>query len=82
MAKVVVAKLRRKSAREIAGKGVSAERRRVRDKDGDIRTIWALDGGSRTFDTDLTYVFGRNVAKARRENKEVTGATDFVPAKR
>jgi hypothetical protein len=81
VAKVVVTKLLRKSAREIAGKGISVQRRRVRDEDGDIRIVWALDGGSGTFDADLTYVFGRNVAKARRENKEVTGATDFVPAK-
>lgn len=82
MAKVVVKKLPRKSAREIAGKGVSAERRRVRGKDGEIRIVWALDGASSTFDADLTYVFGRNVAKARRENKEATGSTDFVPGKR
>lgn len=82
MAKVIVTKLRRKSAREIAGKGISVERRRVRDEEGDIKNVWSLDGGSRTFENDLTYVFGRNVAKARRENKELTGATDFVPEKR
>jgi hypothetical protein len=48
---------------------------------GKISTIRTLDGGSKTFGNDLTYVFTRNVAKARRENKLVTGATDRAPAK-
>jgi hypothetical protein len=48
---------------------------------GKISTIRTLDGASKTFGSDLTYVFTRNVAKARRENKLVTGATDRVPAK-
>ena len=36
----------------------------------------------RTLDDDLLYVFRRNVAKARRENKRLLGVADFVPPKR
>ena len=30
----------------------------------------------------MLYVFRSNVAKARRENKRLTGVADFVPPKR
>jgi hypothetical protein len=40
-----------------------------------------LNANSESFGSDFTYVFGRNVAKARRENKRVTGRTDVVPVK-
>ena len=56
--------------------------KRVRDTaTGKFHVMRTLDGQSKTFSSDLTYVFTRNVAKARRENKQVTGATDRVPAK-
>ena len=43
--------------------------------------IHGLDIGSATFPADLTAVFRQNVAKARRENKRVTGSVDGAPAK-
>lgn len=81
MAKVVIKKLDGKTARKVGAKDVSVGQKRVRDSDGEVRTFRTLDAASKTFSTDLTYVFGRNVAKARRENKRVTGRTDSVPAK-
>lgn len=79
MVKVVFKKLRGATARK-AGATAAVEEKRVRNPDGS-RVIFTIDTGSKTFDQDLTYVFGRNVAKARRENKRVTGALDRVPAK-
>jgi hypothetical protein len=43
--------------------------------------VLTLDANSKTFDLDLQYVFQRNVAKARRENRKVTGRSDRAPAK-
>jgi hypothetical protein len=34
------------------------------------------------FDDGMLYVFRRNVAKARRENKRLLGVADFVPPKK
>jgi hypothetical protein len=59
---------------------ISVTEKRVHNA-GKISTIRTLDGGSKSFGNDLTYVFTRNVAKARRENKLVTGTTDRAPAK-
>lgn len=79
MVKLVVAKLSgsgklKKSHRTVVQK-------RVRGADGKLSVMRTLDGESKTFSDDLTYVFSRNVAKARRENKKVIGAADRVPAK-
>jgi hypothetical protein len=46
-----------------------------------MKTVRTLDARSATFGDDLLYVFGKNVAKARRDNKRVTGATDSVVRK-
>jgi len=81
MAKVVIKKLSGSTARQIGAKPAGVTRKRVSTADGTSKTILTLDAGSETFDSDLTYVFGKNVAKARRENKRVTGATDIAPAK-
>lgn len=75
MAKVVVKKFANPGRRNT----VAVTEKRVRDTDGKLLTVRTLDGHSKTFTTDLTYVFSRNVAKARRENKLVTGTTDRVP---
>jgi hypothetical protein len=40
-----------------------------------------LDAHSPTFDRDLQYVFAKNVAKARRENKRLLGSADGVRRK-
>jgi hypothetical protein len=81
MAKVVVTKLAGSTAREIGAKGAAVAKKRVRNSEGQIRTVMTLDVDSKTFGNDFTYVFGRNVAKARRENKRVTGVADRAPDK-
>jgi hypothetical protein len=81
LAKVVIAKLQGKTARKIGAKDASVGRKRVRQTEGEVSTLRTLDLSSKTFGNDLTYVFGRNVAKARRENKRVTGAPDSAPHK-
>lgn len=79
MSKVVLAKSVSSNARKPDGAAVVEKR--VRGADGRAVTLRTIEGGSATFGDDLTYVFAKNVAKARRENKQVTGATDRVPAK-
>ena len=81
MAKVIVLKLAGAKRRKAAAKSASVGEKRVRDAAGQFRTVRTLDGQSKTFASDLTYVFARNVARARRENKQVTGTLDRLPAK-
>jgi hypothetical protein len=80
LAKVVVKKLAGKAASR-AGTS-SARQKRVRDLAGGSVTLRTIDAGSDTFTADLTAVFRKNVAKARRENKLVVGQPDIAPAKR
>lgn len=81
MAKVVIAKLQNATARKIGAKTAAVREKRVRSEDGEVHTLSTLDASSKTFGRDLTYVFGKNVARARRENKRVTGSADSVPPK-
>lgn len=81
MAKVVVKKLAKSTARQIGARGAAISSKRVGDLHGGSTTLVTIDADSKTFANDLTYVFGKNVAKARRENKRITGALDGVPAK-
>jgi hypothetical protein len=46
------------------------------------KTVWTLDMHHPNFDDGMLYVFRRNVAKARRENKRLLGVADFVPPKK
>lgn len=79
MVKIVVAKL---TGSKTDSKRVSVTGKRVRDtSSGKFMTVRTIDGQSKTLGQDLNYVFAKNVAQARRENKAVTGATDSVPAK-
>ena len=56
--------------------------KRVRDaSSGQFLTVRTIDGQSKTLGRDLDYVFSKNVAKARRDNKAVTGVADRAPAK-
>lgn len=80
MSKVVVAKRIAKKTIS-SSKSASVTEKRVRDDQGKVLTVRTIDGRSKTFGTDLTYVFTRNVAKARRENKQVMGVADLVPTK-
>jgi hypothetical protein len=59
-----------------ASKAVTTKR--VRDAAGKLVNILTLNADSATFADDLTYAFGRNVAKARRRNKP---AGKLVPSK-
>ena len=80
MAKIVVASLKSR-ARNVAS-GESVIEKRVKDTDGNIKTVYVLDAESRTFGDDFRYVFGKNVAKARRDSKRAIGATDGAIVKR
>lgn len=80
MAKVIIKKVVGKR-RKGATRPDSVGQKRVRSADGEFRTLRTIKTDSKTFGNDLTYVFGKNVAKARRENKRLTGSTDVVPFK-
>jgi hypothetical protein len=75
MAKVVVGNLKPKGRSDTT----AVATRRIRSGQGEVKTLRTIDVDSRTFGSDLRYVFERNVAKARRENKRITGANDGVP---
>ena len=79
MAKVVTGSLGSKFKSKAASRTVTEQR--VRDNDGKSKTLRKLDIGSKTFGEDLLYVFGKNVAAARRDNEKIIGAADLpVPA--
>ncbi len=77
MTKVIYRKL--KNGRSAASRTVG--RKRIPATEGRSRTVHTLDANSKTFDEDLRYVFGRSVAKARRENKRLLGSPDIAPTK-
>lgn len=79
MAKVVIRSL--KTGRFTRSVPRSVSKKQVAGAEG-TKTVWTLDANSPSFDAGLHYVFSRNVAKARRENKRVAGATDIAPRKR
>ena len=69
-----------KNGRPTAGRSVA--KKRIPNATGGWKTVHTLDANSSSFDEDLRYVFQRNVAKARRENKRVVGSPDNAPRKR
>jgi hypothetical protein len=79
MAKVIVKKLKANPKR-LGKTGVSEKR--VRTSAGRLKTLRTLDVASRTFGADLQYVFAKNVAEARRDNKRVIGTADIAVPKR
>ena len=74
----IVVKSAGPKAKSTGGRNSAVVEKRVRDAEGNVKTLRTLDAGSATFGNDLLYVFEKNVAKARRDNKRVTGATDSV----
>ena len=80
LARVIIKKLSG-SSKKGAVRPETVGQKRVRGSDGELLTLRTLNAGSKTFGRDFTYVFGKNVAKARRENKRVTGSTDVAPIK-
>jgi hypothetical protein len=77
--KVIVGKLASPGRK---GKPDTVTERQVTDAEGKVRTIRTLDISSPSFGDDFLYVFKKNVAKARRDNKRVTGVADVAPTKR
>lgn len=65
-----------------AAKGAAAKIKRVRDAEGRLVTVRAIDSGNRQFGSALRSVFATNVSKARRDNKAVAGVFDRAPSKR
>jgi hypothetical protein len=79
MTKLVVAKL---AGSRAGTAGATVVEKRVRDAaSGKMLTVRTIDAQSDTLGRDLNFVFARNVAKARRENKAVTGVADRAPAR-
>ena len=74
-----VAKARRGTAKGAASSTIIDKR--VRDDEGQVTIVRTLDANSSTFGTDFGKVFGKNVSKARRENKKITGNMDGIPVK-
>ena len=78
MTDVVIRKLPGKKAGRKAK--TSVREKHLRDSRGRTVRVLALDANSVTFSDDLAYVFARNVAKARRENKKLFGSASGVRA--
>jgi len=73
------AKARRAAAaasKEMQKKGVqgTVSEERLFSPDGHRRRVLTLDANSATFASDLTLMFEKNVARARREHKKKSGS--------
>jgi hypothetical protein len=67
------ARIVRKDARTKGVRGTVLEERLFRP-DGHSERVLTLDANSATFASDLTLVFEKNVARARREHKKMLSA--------
>jgi hypothetical protein len=68
-----------KKARTRGRKRPAVREKHLRDSGGRSVRVLALDANSATFSDDLTAVFERNVARARRENKKLLGHPGGLP---
>lgn len=68
--------------KERAIKRATLERQRLVGEDGQIRTFYRLDASSGRFDVEFSKAFKLSVAKARKENKRVTGSPDVARPKK
>ena len=59
----------------------SVKRRRVRDPEGRWVTLYSVDAGSPNFAAGITYIFNKNVARARAEHKRRTALPEPRSAK-
>jgi hypothetical protein len=73
---VIIANLQTSKLRTAKKKAGSVREKRVRDPNGKYVRVLCLDANSPTFTDDLTTVFRKNVARARRENKKLFGSAD------
>ena len=64
------------------GRRRAVRQKLLRDSGGRNVRVLSLDANSATFIDDLTAVFERNVAKARRENKKLFGSASGFRAKK
>jgi hypothetical protein len=78
MTKVVIADLSLIGSK----KSDSVREMRVWNSKGEIVRINWLDANSPTFIDDLTWVFRKNVKKARQENKRLFGSPDGFNTKK
>lgn len=53
--------------------------KRTRDGNGNLIHLRTVDAASATLSEDITEVFAKNVAKARRENRKLLGTSDYAP---
>jgi hypothetical protein len=51
----------------------------TRDGNGDRLHLRTVDAASATLSEDITEVFAKNVAKARRENRKLFGTAEYAP---
>jgi hypothetical protein len=79
VAKVVIKRL--KTGRVVGAAARTVGKKRVAKTDGGWKTVRTLDANSAVFDQGLRYIFAKNVAKARRENKRIVGLADIAPPK-
>jgi hypothetical protein len=79
MTRVIIKKLKSKAgAGHAKGSVVSKS---VHKPSGERTRILSVDANSPTFGNDLSIIFQRNVAKARRANKKKFGSPDRVAQK-
>lgn len=78
MAKVVYAPLKGSTPGK---KPSSVTKKQVTGAAGQIMTVYTLNADGGTFGADLSYAFGRNVAKVRSTNKDPKGLNGRVPPK-
>jgi hypothetical protein len=79
MTRVIVRKLGAKNGSKRARSSVVSKS--IHKPNGDRIRILSVDANSPTFGNDLSIIFERNVAKARRANKKKFGSPDRVAQK-
>ena len=79
MTRIIVRKLNGKGGTPHAQSSVVSKS--VHKPSGERTRILSVDANSPTFGSDLSIIFERNVAKARRANKKKFGSPDRVAQK-
>lgn len=80
MVKVVFADPSPKKSDTVRGqRATSVVVKRLRNTKGSLVQLRTVDAGSATLSEDITEVFAKNVAKARRENKKLFGSAEYAP---
>lgn len=65
-----------------AKKQGSVRQKLMRNSAGEFVRVLSLDANSPTFIEDLTTVFQKNVARVRRENRQLLGSADGLRVKK